>query len=278
MRRSTRACLFGALAASAGCAPPPVAAPPQLSVARARPALADAPPSSAPSPAVPPGGATVALAMNQDGPVVTLFVPVTVDGKLLRLMLDTGSTTSSLTPGAVAELGLVADGSQTVVAVAGGTMTVSSVQVPRVAVGEVELRDVAMNVADIGSGDGLLGLDVLTQMVFELDLNRRELHLYPNGSTRWHGDDLIAVPYTSAFGGLIEVDAALAGAPVTAVIDSGTSPSIANPRAVPHPLDIETGVHGDDGHVIPARVAGGSPAVAVGGITLAPGLVYVADA
>jgi len=228
---------------------------------------------------VPSDGARIALVVDDEAPIVTLFVPVAVDGKPLRLLLDTGSTNTTITPHAAAELGLVADTTTTsTVSVLGGNVDgIPSALVDRLAIGGVEVRDVRVQIEVESSADGLLGMDILAQMVCELDLPHGVLVLYPRGSTRWRGDDLVAVPYTS-HDGVIEVEAALGRARVAAVIDSGASPSLANSRAVPRPLDIEVQARGADGRMIPAHVAGGSLPIAVHGVTLGEGLLYVADA
>ncbi|HTR55444.1 MAG TPA: hypothetical protein VMJ10_32420 [Kofleriaceae bacterium] len=74
-------------------------------------------------------------------------------------------------------------------------------------------------------------MDVLSQTIAELDLPHHALILYPAGSTSWHTNELVAVPYTSPIGGLLQIDAAFGAVHGTAVIDSGTSISVANPRA-----------------------------------------------
>jgi predicted aspartyl protease len=126
------------------------------------------------------------IAVNLIGSLV--IVPLEVDGTPGRFLLDTGAGASVIARAFVEKLGLTARGAMEARGAA-GSETAAFVDVGRIAVPGVELRDqtvvtVALRgVADaVGTPiDGILGYDFLSRFAVEIDYAARRLGLFPSG-------------------------------------------------------------------------------------------------
>ncbi|GJD46470.1 hypothetical protein AFCDBAGC_4352 [Methylobacterium cerastii] len=124
--------------------------------ADARPAPAAPPSSSAPS--------AIALNADRNG---HFLADALVDGRSLRMMVDTGATACSFTEEAAARLGLVLtprDFTQPVMT-ANGVVRVAPVRIGMIRIGPVTVRDVEAVVVPGGSlGTNLLGMSFLKRV------------------------------------------------------------------------------------------------------------------
>jgi hypothetical protein len=165
------------------------------------------------------------------GPKRELLVEVLVDYKRLVLQLDTGASTTSLTPAARYLL----RPRQTLPGVgrgAGGELK----RVEYIGVRSIRLAGevvrVAATVFDFETaGDGVLGMDVLGRYVLEVDLRAHRYALHRKGSTQFLSDDLVGVDYTPLVGGQIALPVTINGRPATAVFDLGATGTFANRHA-----------------------------------------------
>jgi len=101
-------------------------------------------------------------------------------------------------------------------------------------VGEVPVYRVLAAVLELGgASDGLLGMDVLKQVISEIDLANHRLSIYPPTDRSWLRSDLVAVPYRALVGGQIAIAIAIDGHAATGILDLGANQSFANPLAFP---------------------------------------------
>lgn len=119
------------------------------------------------APVAPPAAASpTAIALNADRNGHFLADAV-VDGRSLRMMVDTGATTCSFTEEAAARLGITLgprDFTQ-VVMTANGPMRVAPVRVGMIRIGSVTVRDVEAVVVPGGRlGTNLLGMSFLKRV------------------------------------------------------------------------------------------------------------------
>jgi hypothetical protein len=106
------------------------------------------------------------------------IIPVRVDGKELKFLLDTGATT-------LLNIKTFTEGQSKTIQIASwaGSAATSAreVLIPELAIGDRKLRNVKLPAVDLspigkacgGQIDGLLGVDILEKMGAKIDLNRR---------------------------------------------------------------------------------------------------------
>jgi clan AA aspartic protease (TIGR02281 family) len=103
-------------------------------------------------------------------------------GDSLELLIDTGASVTILTPAALAHhrVAYRDTGRQALFSTANGRVQAPVYRIDALAVGDWEVRGLAIGVLELGSGgaiDGLLGMDFLQHFRFFIDQNRAELRL-----------------------------------------------------------------------------------------------------
>ncbi|HEY1811848.1 MAG TPA: aspartyl protease family protein [Kofleriaceae bacterium] len=168
------------------------------------------------------------------GPSSELLVPVVVDHHALVFQLDTGASTTAITPAARKKLGLAID--DRFVAGAGATGALPHVERTRLGVttiGSVSIGSLPAAVMELDSAaDGVLGMNALAIFTVEVDLARDRLTLY-RGQSSWRTPDLVGVPYTQLANGQIVVPIEIDGRSATALLDLGANETYANELAAP---------------------------------------------
>ncbi|HVB69454.1 MAG TPA: retropepsin-like aspartic protease [Acetobacteraceae bacterium] len=161
-----------------------------------------------------------------------LFVTAHVDGKPVRLVLDTGAQRSLLTEATVRRLGLPADrdhGTRTW-GIGGPTTSFDAVvrrftlagvafTMPRITVGRFRLAALR------GGADGMLGADVLTLFGIDLDAAAGRMVLYRDPACRlsrppWDGP-AVDLPGVQAGGNRLRLPIAVNGTQGMATLDTG---------------------------------------------------------
>jgi predicted aspartyl protease len=225
----------------------------------------------------------------QPAPIVVspyreLLVPAVIDGRQLTLMIDTGASTTTLTPRACNRLLLNYYG----LPGRGDGITGPIDDITLVKVGFLQIADhvvhqpyaaVVEMAAASRSIDGVLGMDVLGDYTTEVDLSRRQLILHPRSSTAWLTPDLIAFSYHRLRGGQLWIDASIDGRPVAAIIDLGANLSFANVRATPDREEaalVVRAVVGADRHIAQFAAMRDVPIV-VGPLDLMARVLLIAD-
>jgi aspartyl protease len=211
-----------------------------------------------------------------------LLVHVEMNGEPLVFQIDTGASKTSITPAARDRLQLTTELSTRGHGVGGPIDKVELASVYHVRLGDRQIHEIPVAVIDQvkarGSRlDGMLGQDVLAQYTSELDLRERRLTLHANDDRGWRTDDLVEVPYTTIEGGLIRIDVDLGDQPAAAILDLGSSRSIASWAAIGDHVASGIGsMIGADGH--PVTVTGlRDVTIELGSVSLAPESVLVAD-
>ena len=189
------------------------------------------------APAPPGAGAQISALVHEAG---RLVVRVGVDGvDSLRFILDTAAESSAITRAVADRLDIDASRVRRmrVVGVA-GTRIMTSVALRSLSVGGARIAGVRAIVLDdgaLGAGafDGLLGNDVLRRYDVEIDVPGGALRLHAPASLQASADRsaLIALPMKPGRDGFVAFDATLGGAPVHAILDTGTPVSLLNWRA-----------------------------------------------
>ena len=208
-------------------------------------------------------------------------VPVVVDGTRLVFQLDTGASSSVITPATRDRLHL-ARGKAIATAGAGGAVdSAEAVVLHDTRIGDRRISDLEVAVVDLGGAtgepsiDGILGQDVLARFIAEIDLGAGSLVLHPRDSTAWRTHELAAIPFTLDEG-LIRVDATLDGVTLPAIIDLGATATIASPKAAPGGTAASGAAVGADGR--PTAIGTLAPAhLQLGSVDLGDGSVVVSD-
>lgn len=174
-----------------------------------------------------------------------LTVPLRAGGQDFTFILDTGASTSVLTPEARDALGIAEDAGLEVEA-AGANGSVNGVRlltVDAVEVGPRTYKKLSMAVMDLGHLQaqlgrpvhGILGRNFLARNDIEIDFVSNKLRMYPPGaigSGELGTQDMIAVPYGSFPAGLMRIDVQLDDTvELPAVFDLGAARSVVNWRA-----------------------------------------------
>jgi hypothetical protein len=187
------------------------------------------------------------------GPAHELLVPVVIDHHAIVLQLDTGASTTALTPAACRKLGLAID--QPFIAGNGATGPLRHVDrtvLGMTTIGSFTIANLSAAVIDLGSGagDGVLGMNALSVFTVEVDLAHDRFALYARGDGPWRTPDLVGVPYARLANGQIALPVDVDGRRAIAILDLGANESYANELAAPR-RDESRVVHatiGADGH------------------------------
>jgi clan AA aspartic protease (TIGR02281 family) len=170
-----------------------------------------------------------------------LLVPVSLDGRKVLMVVDTGAEATTLTPEAATSLGLASAPSDTVVVGASGRLRAGSLRLRRMELGGIERRGVAVDVGAMPllaiagrKVAGLLGIDALGGYDIEIDLPHHLLRLYsappcpgfvPPGFRAGEGHAL-----RRAGGGLITLSVRVDGQAVRALLDTGARSTLVTRR------------------------------------------------
>ncbi len=160
-----------------------------------------------------------------------LMVPLAVNGREALFVVDTGAEASTITPQAVAALGLPRDGnhSTTLQGIAGSVRTHNAL-VSRLGIGTLVLNDVSFGVGAMPAFPGqqppvigLLGADILSDYDVELDLPHGRMAFYEvrDCTVLAPLPGATSVPIARTPTGLVFVDAIVDGRRVRALLDTG---------------------------------------------------------
>jgi predicted aspartyl protease len=164
------------------------------------------------------------------------LVPVSLDGRMARMLLDTGAERSVMSHTAAKRVGLRADRwVATTLRGAGGQLErFANVDARAARAGGIALMQnttspglsLPVTTADLGAADGLLGSDILRH--YEIDLDPAEARLslrLPNAQPGPRGVTL--QPWRQD---LLLAPVMLDGHPLTALVDTGSTASLLNAR------------------------------------------------
>lgn len=161
----------------------------------------------------PAGASSVSLAIPDSRPLFTIDKPVelparftragivvrvTIGGRALDFLLDSGASEILIDPGVAHGLGIQAQGRFT--ATIGGDFDMSLAAVPQMSVGELQMHDVAVHLGPIdqyvdGSRVvGLLGFDFLASAIPCIDFKNGRVTLYPRAALIAQSSQLQAMP------------------------------------------------------------------------------------
>lgn len=177
--------------------------------------------------------ADAAVPMERANGQVT--VPVVLDGRVARMVLDTGAERTVLTRAAVARLGLPLDPwVDTILRGAGGRLeSYRNVDVVRASLGGMRLTQrpgagLSLSVTDMALGaDGLLGSDLLRDFTLTLDFSAGTLILGPAGLRAGE-----AVALRRLWPDLLLAPVRLDGRALVALVDTGAAGSMINLRGM----------------------------------------------
>jgi predicted aspartyl protease len=166
-------------------------------------------------------------------------VPVTLNGQIARMLLDTGAERTVLTQAAVKRLGLQSDRwvDTTMRGAAGVLETHADADLGSAKLGGVALSErglsegliLAVTTANFGSIDGLLGGDLLHDYELDLDFPRAQVLLRPSQDFSRHKS---AVRLKMLRQDPLFAPVRLDGHPLTALLDTGSSQSMVNARGI----------------------------------------------
>ncbi len=167
------------------------------------------------------------------------IVPVMLDGRKARLVLDTGAERSVLTLSAVQRLGLPLDRwVETTLRGAGGMFeTHANADIGSATLGGWRLYQYpaqsglsfAVTATELGGVDGLLGADMLRHFTLDLDMPRRRLTLGLPSAAAFSPS---ALPLSLLWPNLLLAPVRLDGRNLTALIDTGATESLVNARGL----------------------------------------------
>jgi predicted aspartyl protease len=160
-----------------------------------------------------------------------LLVPAGIDGKWVRLLVDTGAERTVLSADAVARLGLQRD-EKTITRSTGvgGTFTAHDAIIPGLVLGGVRFPVTRVSVGQFRFGpglraDGLLGSDILLAFDLDIDVPGRKLTLYrprlcPDVLPPWH-EPFERVPGVKALRDRLLIPVELDGVSGMGILDTG---------------------------------------------------------
>jgi predicted aspartyl protease len=166
-------------------------------------------------------------------------VPMLLDGRLARMVVDTGAERTVMTSTAAARLGLRRDlWVDTPMVGAGGLVeTHPNVDVGSATLGGAALfqnlpgRALSLSVTNqpLGDADGLLGADLLRHHTLDLDMQKARLVLWPAGEAVPAGHSMPLWPWAR---GLLLAPLRVDGQELTALVDTGASATLVNARGL----------------------------------------------
>ena len=170
-----------------------------------------------------------------------MLAPVSIDGRRVLLVVDTGAEASTLTPEAAAALHLPRDASHGSVLIGiSGPIRTPNVRVAKFDIDTIQRTDQSLGLGRMPAFpglhppvSGLLGTDVLSGYEVDLDVPNGRMSLYAahgcaGGYRPWPG--ALAVPLIQTRSGLLFVEALVDGRTVTALLDTGARTSLISRR------------------------------------------------
>lgn len=161
-----------------------------------------------------------------------VLAEVAINGRgPFRFILDTGANRSALSPHVVAELGLVAVGTSSVI-VHGvtGSASLPIVDIASLRVGDVVLEHVPLPVLPanvLADADGILGVEGLQHARIDVDFAQGSVTVRPSTGRRAPSEYLV-VPARIEQGGLMMVNGRIGRLPVRIIIDTGAERTLGN--------------------------------------------------
>lgn len=158
-----------------------------------------------------------------------IVVRVSINGRGLDFLLDTGAGGLVIDPGVAHQLGLTTYGrsNQTI----GGDVDISRTRIPQIDVGPLHLHDVAFSVVPMSAYVdgvrivGILGCDFIASAVMGVDFQKSTLTLYP-ASFDPHALGMFSLPLQMD-DGVPRVQASFEGVPGFFLVDTGAVGTIA---------------------------------------------------
>jgi hypothetical protein len=218
----------------------------------------------------------------------SLIVPVRVNGKVLRFILDSGATISALTPDAARRLGIRSM----------GWTLVNEIKTPiayleSIAVGQAVHENHRVAVVHLPAAqrmkveyDGILGLDVLSRYDVVINFVENRLLLLPIGSvSRSHAArEMVRVGFQPSRHGLVLMTAHVEFVPIPALLDLGAQYSLVN-RAASAMGGVTVGMKTRPRHVHVGKIdlgqwrmlVGDLPIFSRSGLMAGPAIVLGAD-
>jgi predicted aspartyl protease len=170
-----------------------------------------------------------------------LVVPVAMNGKTVRLVVDTGAERTTISDAAAERIGLQRDTRFTTRSFGVGGLTVAQdVKLDRFVLGETRMpiERVAVGTFRLKNergldADGLLGADILLAFDLDIDVPGQQLALYrrrlcPNARPPWQGE-AIEIPGVEVRRDRLLVPFVLDGFPGTALLDTGAQGTVVGP-------------------------------------------------
>jgi predicted aspartyl protease len=198
-----------------------------------------------------------------------IVAPVMIDGKgPFRFIIDTGASSSTISPQLAATLGLTPTGQSTMM-VNGitGTQAVPSVSIGRLEAGDLIMQEMQLPVvwAPLMAGaDGILGIAGFRQESIFVDFRRNRVVI----SRSLRASDRVGFDKVRAKvleDGLMAVQGRVGGVAVTAIIDTGSERSLGNAA-----LQSALAAKRDNGNGAMTAVYGATPDIASGEVRLVP--------
>ena len=185
-------------------------------------------------------------------------VAVLLDGRVARMVVDTGAERTLVTRAAAQRLGLRRDlWVDTPMEGAGGqverhpNVDVGSPSLGKMALFQETGRGLSLAVTDLnlGDADGLLGSDLLRHFTLDLDMPKARLVLLPAGGTMAAGNCVQLRPWAR---GLLLCPVRVDQQELTALVDTGAGATLINARGL-HRLGITAANLAGDPVVTPLR-------------------------
>ncbi len=212
-----------------------------------------------------------------------MTAPVRINGRgPYPFVVDTGANQSVIADSLAGDLGLKAGPPELLHSATGAQMAPTTIA--RLDVGDRRENEVTFSILPQSSlgGLGMLGVDRLGGQRLTLDFARGRIVIEPSGRA-WRDPGDVVLKTQRRDGQLTLVDAELAGAPITALIDSGAESTIGNLAlkaiaTAQHPGArwLEEPVLSVTGQTMPAQMTG-VPGLRVGGLHLPAWPVAFAD-
>ena len=158
-----------------------------------------------------------------------IIVRVTINGRGLDFLLDSGAAGLAIDPGVAHQLGLTTYGvsNQTI----GGDVDISRTRVPELQVGPLQLKDVTFSVVPLSRSDGnsrivgILGCDFIASAVLGIDFQKSTVTMYPPPFDS-HAIGAFALPL-QLDDGIPRVEASFEGVPGFFLVDTGAMGTVA---------------------------------------------------
>jgi hypothetical protein len=155
-----------------------------------------------------------------------IIVRVTIKGRGLDFLLDSGSSDITINPDVAHDLGLIAYDKST--GTMGGAYDSARTIIPEMQVGTATLRNLVADETDVTDQlegvriVGLLGYDVIASGVFAIDFKKQSFTLYPSGAAPLDDPTLVKLPIESD-DGVARVTAWFGGTPGHFLLDTGST-------------------------------------------------------